>query len=345
MYIVYGLGEIGKAWIEKVSSAGKYELALTDSDVDKWGKSFLEYTIQAPEIVLKYDYDKIIITVGNKYFIQIKELLIKEYHVEENKIFSYRDILIVGQNYSSINLGDLAFSEDKLITEKELREGWKNLNSLEDFFFNRKHSGLYKVLHYFEAYDRFFSRFCGKDVVILEIGVFQGGSLQMWKNYFQKALNKVTIYGIDIDPECRKYESENIHILIGSQEDRDFLKKIKDQIGKVDILIDDGGHMMQQQIITFEELFDMVSEGGVYLCEDLHTSYWNQYGGGYRKNSFIEYSKNWIDYIHAPYAETEDLKPNKYTETIKSITYYDSMVFIEKKKRTGGLFSLLIENN
>jgi hypothetical protein len=65
-------------------------------------------------------------------------------------------------------------------------------------------------------------------------------------------------------------------------------------------LIDDGGHTMKQQINTFEEFFTSIAENGVYLCEDVHTSYWSKYGGGYKKSgTFIEYSKNFIDYINA----------------------------------------------
>lgn len=115
-------------------------------------------------------------------------------------------------------------------------------------------------------------------MTILEIGVFKGGSLQMWKHYFDAANHNVKVYGIDINPDCKALEEENIEIFIGSQEDREFLRSVKEQIGKVDILIDDGGHTMDQQIITFEELFDLVSEDGIYLCEDLHTSYMEAYG-------------------------------------------------------------------
>ncbi|MBD5395932.1 MAG: class I SAM-dependent methyltransferase [Lachnospiraceae bacterium] len=218
------------------------------------------------------------------------------------------------------------------------------MNDLERFFFYEKHKKIHKILHYFEAYDRYFSRYRGKDIVILEIGVSGGGSLQMWKNYFKTAGNTVQIYGIDINPACKALEEENIKIYIGSQEDRDFLRMIKNEIGKVDILIDDGGHTMSQQIITFEELFDIVSDDGVYLCEDTCTSYMSSFGGGYRCNSFVEYAKSKIDDIHAFYSETNELKPNHYSRHIKSISYFDSMVFFEKKQESGELCFFWTEN-
>jgi hypothetical protein len=117
----------------------------------------------------------------------------------------------------------------------------------------------------------------------------------------------------------------------------------------IDVLIDDGGHTMTQQITTFEELFPRVAPDGVYLCEDLHTSYWQAFGGGYRSpNTFIEYSKNFIDYIHAWHAQ-ERAKPRRkrwyrrqqslpprlsvsdFTRSVHSLHYYDSVLVIEKR--------------
>jgi len=115
----------------------------------------------------------------------------------------------------------------------------------------------------------------------------------MWSHYFG---SNAKIYGIDVDPKCAQYDlGENIEVIIGSQEDRNFLSNLKNLIPKIDILIDDGGHTMNQQITTYEELFPHIKEDGVYLCEDLHTSYWPKFGGGYKKEgTFIEYSKNFI---------------------------------------------------
>lgn len=164
----------------------------------------------------------------------------------------------------------------------------------------------------------------------------------MWKNYFHILDNMVKVYGIDIDPKCKTLEEEDIEIFIGSQEDRSFLQEVKEKIGKVDILIDDGGHTMSQQIVTFEELYDIVDDNGIYLCEDLHTSYMENYGGKYKGKTFIEYSKNLIDYLHAQYSETDELVNNKYSDTIKFITYCDSMIIIEKKERTTKSISVCV---
>lgn len=205
------------------------------------------------------------------------------------------------------------------------------MNDLEIYFKNNKGWLIHKQHHYFDIYDRHFSRFrCKKDLVIVEIGVYHGGSLQMWKNYFG---DKAKIYGIDIDPRCKKFEEKGITIFIGSQSDRNFLNKIKLNIPKIDILIDDGGHTMKQQKITFEELFNHIKDDGIYLCEDCHTSYWNNFGGGYkRRGTFIEYSKNWIDFLNAFNSRSKHLKVNNFTLHAKSVHYYGSVVVVEKSK-------------
>jgi hypothetical protein len=204
------------------------------------------------------------------------------------------------------------------------------MNDLEKYFKSNTNRLIHKWNHYFEVYDRHLSKYRGKEITILEIGVSQGGSLQMWKDYFG---SKAKIYGVDIDPRCKQMEEENIKIFIGSQSDRKFLKDVISQIPKVDILIDDGGHTMIQQIVSYEELFDHVKEDGVYICEDLHTSYWIRFGGGYRRRgTFIEYSKNFIDYINAHHSKQKGLKVNDFTNSVHSIHYYDSMLVVKKRK-------------
>lgn len=215
---------------------------------------------------------------------------------------------------------------------KGLCYGKKNkMNDLEKYFKNNDKRLISKWLHYFEVYDRHFSKYRGKEVTILEIGVFQGGSLQMWKEYFG---DKAKIFGIDIDPRCKQFEEENIEIFIGSQSDRKFLEKVKNQIPDIDILIDDGGHAMKHQIVSFEHLYDKIKANGVYLCEDIHTSYWLDYGGGYRRSgTFIEFSKKLIDRLNAFHSNSPFLKVSNFTKSTDSLHFYDSMLVIEKKAK------------
>lgn len=215
---------------------------------------------------------------------------------------------------------------------KLMKDMNNNTSDLENYFRNNTDRLIHKWNHYFDIYDRHFKRFRNKDIVILEIGVSQGGSLQMWKNYFGK---DAKIYGIDIDPRCKELEEDSIKIFIGSQSDRDFLNDVKKVIPKVDILIDDGGHTMEQLRVSFEMLFDHIKSDGVYLAEDLHTCYWLPFGGGHkRKNTFIEYSKNFIDYLNAFHSKQKSLKVNSFTKSVDSLHYYDSILVIEKRIKT-----------
>ena len=203
------------------------------------------------------------------------------------------------------------------------------MNDLKKYFDNNTNRVIHKWEHYFEIYDRHFSAYRGKEIVILEIGVFQGGSLQMWKHYFGP---KAKIYGIDIDPDCKKFEEENIEIFIGSQSDKNFLAEVKKKMPAIDILIDDGGHTMNQIKTSFLELFDHVKPDGIYAIEDLHTCYWLDYGGGYkRQGSFNEFSKNIVDSIHAWHSRQSNFSINRYTRTVHSLHYYDSITIIEKR--------------
>jgi len=105
---------------------------------------------------------------------------------------------------------------------------------------NRKFK-IHKWLYYFDIYDRHFKKFIGKNPRILEIGVYHGGSLEMWNNYFDE---KCTIYGIDINPNCleipQKLNKNNITIILGNQGDRQFWKEFIDKTEKFDIVIDES---------------------------------------------------------------------------------------------------------
>lgn len=205
------------------------------------------------------------------------------------------------------------------------------MNPLRKFVEDVDHKYIDKWEHYFDIYHEHFKRFRGKPVTVLEIGVSHGGSLQMWKGYFG---DHAKILGLDINPICKQLEEERIAIYIGSQDDKDVLSKIKLEHSSIDILIDDGGHTMGQIKTAFQEMYATVSENGIYLVEDIHTSYWRSYGGGFKeKNSFIEYTKNLIDQLNAYHSEDCELfNVDSFTLSTYSICFYDSVVVFEKRK-------------
>lgn len=347
--IIFGIGKYGKEYVKRCIDCKVDHIRITDSNQELWGTEYMGISVDRPEDVFKDGAELVVVAVSDKYRQEIFNELTERYKIPSGNMKYYTETIVLSKE-EVFNIGNMSF--DKELTEGMVLTGEElygllrkeTLNDLEHFFFEEKHKLMDKWLHYFEAYERFFSKYKGKDVTILEIGVFKGGSLQMWKHYFQGKNNRVKVYGIDIDERCKALEEEDIEILIGSQNDRDFLQDVRKRIGKADIIIDDGGHYMDQQMITFEELFDLVNEEGVYLCEDLHTSYMKEYGGTYKGETFMEYSKNLIDDLHAQYSETEKLSRNKYSSRIKSITYYDSMVFIEKKRASDKSISIQIEN-
>jgi len=130
------------------------------------------------------------------------------------------------------------------------------------------------VHHYFEIYNRHFWVYLDKPLHVIEIGVNHGGSSQIWKHTTFGA--EVHIYGVDVNPDGKKLEEERVQVFIGELADQDFLTSLTEQIPHIDILIDDGGHTMVQQINTIEIMFLHLDANGTYVVEDMHSSYWRQ---------------------------------------------------------------------
>jgi len=199
---------------------------------------------------------------------------------------------------------------------------------LHKYFLNNSSKRLHKWNHYFDIYERHLSRFRGKNLVMLEIGVFGGGSLDMWRAYLG---TEAKIIGIDINPECKQYDSDGIEIFIGSQDDSTLIDKILKKYPNISIVLDDGSHVMQHMSASFELLYDHLDQNGVYIVEDTHTCYWPEYQGGLRQeNSFIENVKNKIDELNAVHTRSA-VAVSKFTKSTDSICIYDSIVVFEKR--------------
>jgi hypothetical protein len=202
----------------------------------------------------------------------------------------------------------------------------KATTDLARLFFAHRGRLIHKPLHYLDIYDRHFSPWRGKAVRFLEIGVFQGGSLQLWRNYFGE---RATIFGIDIDPACSGRADAPNQVRIGSQEDPSFLTGVVAEMGPPDIILDDGSHIGRHQTASFKALFPLLAEGGLYVIEDLCTSYWPDHEGGYRKRgSAIELAKQMIDDMHAAYHFRSPRTPAD--TSVPAIHVYNSTVVIEK---------------
>ena len=181
---------------------------------------------------------------------------------------------------------------------------------------------------------------------IMEIGVQGGHSLRTWKEYFYES----KILGIDINPDCKQYEEERISVEIGSQADNVFLLDVMREYGPFDMILDDGSHMNDHVVFSFEHLFQSVKPGGIYVVEDISTSYWTEYGGGQQnENRMVEYFKRVADqvnffgeyqeefqYIHA---RREDYLDKQFEKKgynfigtqIESINFLNGIIIITKR--------------
>lgn len=206
--------------------------------------------------------------------------------------------------------------------------------SLEDIFYQSAHRPCIKWAHYFDIYEEHFARFRGQRMTFVEIGVAFGGSMDIWREYFG---SRAHIIGVDVDPERLNYAGPQVDIVIGDQGDPAFLADLAKQIGTVDVVLDDGGHRMDQQILTFEHLYPLVNEGGVYMCEDTHTSYDPGHGGGLGDaGTFIEYMKRKVDDLHSWYHTPPG--EQSLARTAHNISFYDSIVTLRKRAFTGPQF-------
>ena len=166
-----------------------------------------------------------------------------------------------------------------------------------------------------------FNKYKGKDINFLEIGVQNGGSLEIWKNYFGE---NSKIIGIDLNPSCKKFEKDNIYIEIGSQSDQRFWADFFSKYGMIDIVLDDGGHTNYQQIVTLDCCIKKIKDGGLLITEDTHTSYIDHFSNP-NKYSFINFSKKIIDDVNFKFPNIGRFK-NSYNDIIYSIEFFESIV-------------------
>lgn len=190
---------------------------------------------------------------------------------------------------------------------------------------------------YIEVYERELGplRARGKPVRLLEVGVQNGGSLELWDDYLPAGS---TIVGIDIDPKVASLEfgSRRIRVEIVDVMDVEGLEKVLAG-STFDAIIDDGSHRCSDVSATFARLFDHLADGGLYVIEDLHCSYYAGFGGGFEKTgSSIEYLKHLIDCLNNDHIADGDVDPSRrpqmayWNSRIARIAFYDSLAVVEK---------------
>jgi hypothetical protein len=163
-----------------------------------------------------------------------------------------------------------------------------------------------------------------------------GSNLLAWRNYFG---NDAVIFGIDVNPACAGLDGGCAKVRIGSQTDRAFLQSVVCEMGGLDVVIDDGSHIASHQRTSFDTLFPLIDQSGVYFCEDTHSAYWRgSYEGGYRRRtSFIELCKDIVDDLHADFHGRAGRLPDAH-RTISGVHFYNSIIVIEKHPQSRPMY-------
>jgi len=207
-----------------------------------------------------------------------------------------------------------------------------NLNRLAEIYKTDKWGGHYYTQHY----QNHFSAFKNKKINILEIGVggynnpiYGGNSLRMWKRFFPNA----RIYSLDIHDKSL-HQEKRIKIFRGSQVDEEFLEKVLAEIGELTIIVDDGSHINEHIIDSFQFLFPRLKSGGIYAVEDIQTSYWPDFGGSSdnlnQEGTAMHFFKSLIDGLNHAEFIRPGYKPSYYDQHITSMHFYHNLVFVYK---------------
>jgi hypothetical protein len=216
----------------------------------------------------------------------------------------------------------------------------------EAYFKNRKFDSD-KWDHYFEIYDHLLKPFYGTNITYVEIGVQNGGSLEVAKNLFG---SHSKIVGLDVDSSCKTLESSGVasHIVIGSQVDEKTLSELISLAPEIDVLIDDGSHIQSHMIATFINLFPHLKENGVYIIEDTHTNYSPDHQDSFYGIGLYDYFKGLAERLNIDFIDP-DKRKNRFkipreertpivtsrdiVQRIFSIEFFDSVIAIRKKTK------------
>ena len=199
-------------------------------------------------------------------------------------------------------------------------------------YFSVKHT------NYFDVYDKLLTRFVGETITFVEIGILDGGSLFMWRDFFGK---NARIIGVDLNPEATKWREHGFEIFIGDQANSHFWVDFFNEVGDIHVLLDDGGHRNDQQIITTRSTLPHVLDGGLIIIEDTQTSFMKF--ESFRKYSFISFLKDKIKSLNARSDEL-DIKKDNFSNAVHSIEFFTGICVLHLN-RSLSTSTQRIENN
>lgn len=225
-----------------------------------------------------------------------------------------------------------------------------SLNKLASEYARHNGKVSFRWSSYLPVFERSLLQYRDQPISMLEIGVLNGGSLELWGKYFS---NAKLIFGCDTNPDCAnlKFEDPRIHLLIGDATQEDVIDRLALLSSKFDLVIDDGSHRSMDIIRSFVHLFPRLTSDGLYVVEDLHASYWDQYEGGlYHPYSSMSFFKRLADVINHEHwgvacARSKPLEgianhlgisfDEQMLASLHSIEFVNSMCLIRKKPSDG----------
>lgn len=210
----------------------------------------------------------------------------------------------------------------------DIRAHYGPAGELADLYAATEGAVVHKWHHYIPLYERYLGPWRGRPVRLLEIGVAQGGSLALWRRWLGP---EAVIFGIDIRPKCAAFDGQAGRVRIGSQDDPAFLARVVEEMGGLDVVIDDGSHRMEHIRASLEALFPRLAEGGIYLIEDLHTAYWPKFGGGLEAEAnLFNLLRPLADDMHRWYHRGAPRLPG-IGPAVAGLHLHDSMLVLEKR--------------
>jgi hypothetical protein len=211
-------------------------------------------------------------------------------------------------------------------------------------YFNKSKYLSIKYKNYFPIYENIFKEYKNKKIIFVEIGVFSGGSLFMWREFFGK---KARIIGVDLNEDALRFKNYGFEIFIGNQSSIDFWNDFFNKVGPVDIILDDGGHTNYQQIITATCCIPNIKDGGILAVEDVYHSYIKKKNYNPSKYSFINFCKKIVDDINFRFPSYISVKKFLFSlnRFVYSLEFFEAFVVFKINKELCDKKNAAISNN
>jgi hypothetical protein len=203
------------------------------------------------------------------------------------------------------------------------------MSDLERIFWATEGQVVHKWLHYLPLYERYLAKYRGTKVRMLEIGVYKGGSLHLWREYLGP---EAVIFGIDINPDCAAFDGIDGQVRIGSQADPVFLAQVVREMGGIDVVLDDGSHVGRHIRASLDTLYPLLSDDGLYLIEDTHTAYSRRYDGRFSRHNFMRLLGRLTDDMHHWY-HSGGQRVAATADRLIGLHIHDSLVVLEKGRK------------